>query len=437
LATKSKSKKKKRKMRVFKAPHATKSLTALQRLTAHRYYELASCMLILLNAFILGQQTQYMAELNRDNARDGIAIESAPVSYRAVHIFFCFAFTVDLGLRWIADGFAEFFKTEEAAWNLFDVAIVGSSLVEVIADVIADQMEGGKNRMLNNISVLRVLRIIRLVRVARAIRVMRFFRELRMMIFAICGCMKNLLWVILILTLTFYMFGVGFTSAVVDHLDTIHKWNDESNAPLIESFGTVDRSILSLFMSMSGGNDWSAYYDALGPLPAYYHYAFLLFICFSIFAVVNIVTGVFVESALQANMKDKDIVVQEELQAKKVYLESMAELFEEMDEDGRGTITVKEFEHKLQDENVIAYFNALKLDVSDARTLFQLLDYDHSDEVGMDEFLDGCYGLQGESRSLDMKIMQYEVQYLKERIDVQSESLERIKHALGVVEIPS
>ena len=30
----------------------------------------------------------------------------------------------------------------------------------------------------------------------------------------------------------------------------------------------------------------------------------------------------------------------------------------EMDEDGKGTITMTEFEHKLKDERVIAYFNA-------------------------------------------------------------------------------
>merc|ERR1719271_785286 len=90
----------------------------------------------------------------------------------------------------------------------------------------------------------------------------------------------------------------------------------------------------------------------------------------------------------------------------------MEEIFEEMDEDAKGTICLKEFEDKLQDERVQAYFNVLKLDVSDARVLFHLLDNDNSDEVGIDEFLEGCYKLQGVSRSLDMKIMQYEVQQL-------------------------
>merc|ERR1719199_322665 len=128
------------------------------------------------------------------------------------------------------------------------------------------------------------------------------------MIFAILGCLKNLLWVLVVLLMTFYMFAVLFTTATCDHLDTSEKWNSEDNEALLEYFGTIDAATLSLFMSMSGGNDWGQYYDALVGLPAYYRLSYLLFIVFCFFAVVNIVTGVFVEAALQANVKDKDII---------------------------------------------------------------------------------------------------------------------------------
>merc|ERR1719473_2221925 len=116
--------------------------------------------------------------------------------------------------------------------------------------------------------------------------------------------------------MTFYMFAVLFTTATCDYLNTVEKWNHDDNGDLIDAFGTLDTSILSLFMSMSGGNDWAQYYEALIPLQIQYRLFYLLFIVFCIFAVVNIVTGVFVESALQANIKDRDIVVHEELRSK-------------------------------------------------------------------------------------------------------------------------
>merc|ERR1719262_2197992 len=138
---------------------------------------------------------------------------------------------------------------------------------------------------------------------------------------------------------------------------------------------------------MSGGNDWGQYYDALYTLDILYRMMFLLFIVFTVFAVVNIVTGVFVDSAMQANTTDREIIVHEELNVRKEYLQSMQQIFEEMDDDNKGTISLDEFERKLNDERVIAYFNAMKLDVSDARVLFRLLDYDQSDEISIDEFL--------------------------------------------------
>lgn len=273
-----------------------------------------------------------------------------------------------------------------------------------------------KNNAMKNVAAIRALRVVRIVRMARIIRVLKFFRELRIMIYSIIGCLKNLAWVLLVLGMTFYIFGVAFTSAITDALDTPEKWHHEQHETLRNSFGTLERAVLSLFMSMSGGNDWALYYESLVYLPAGYPVAYIFFIGFTMFAVVNIVTGVFVEAALQNNIRDKDIVVADELETKKVYLRSMQEVFMEMDEDGYGTISREEFEKNLACEKIIAYFNALKLDVSDAKVLFTLLDYDHTGEITIDEFLDGCYKLQGESRSLDMKIMQYEVKFIERSV---------------------
>lgn len=85
--------------------------------------------------------------------------------------------------------------------------------------------------------------------------------------------------------------------------------------------------------------------------------------------------------------------------------------------DSTGCITQEEFEKKLSDERVIAYFNAMKLDVGEARILFNLLDHDRSREISVDEFLEGCFQLQGEARHLDTKIMQYEIRTINLKLD--------------------
>jgi len=422
-------KKKKETCQLFKEEDEAET-SLLQRVTTSRFYEAFSGILISVNALYLGYQTQYLAVTMHFNAFNGKAFSEDPASFAVIGYIFCFLFTIELGLRWVAEGFVDFFKSADKSWNALDVLVVGTSLIEVLLDIIAAASSTEKSDALGNVSVLRVLRVVRIVRVARVIRVMKFFRELRMMIFAILGCVKNLVWVMVVLMMTFFMFAVLFTSAAIEFLDAPEKWTATANEGLVVYFGSIDTAILSLFMSMSGGNDWAEYYSALLLLPAYYRLAFLVFIAFCLFAVVNIVTGVFVESALQANIKDKDIVVSEELRAKKEYLKSMQEIFEEMDACGDGTISMHEFNEKLKDERVIAYFNVLKLDVSDAKVLFHLIDNDNSEEIGIDEFLEGCYKLQGESRSLDMKIMQSEVHFLQEHFwkfeGDMSNNLERI-----------
>ncbi|CAJ1460972.1 unnamed protein product [Effrenium voratum] len=151
---------------------------------------------------------------------------------------------------------------------------------------------------------------------------------------------------------------------------------------------------------MSGGEDWTVYYHVLDRLPWPYQMLFLFFVTFAVFAVVNVVTGVFVDTAIEKNQSDKELAIQEELRNKKLRMNWIRDVFSELDSSGDGTVTLGEFENQLNHEAVIAYFNTLKLDVSDARTLFKLLDSDGSDGVNIDEFVSGCYRLSGEATTL-------------------------------------
>merc|ERR1712151_1186211 len=104
---------------------------------------------------------------------------------------------------------------------------------------------------------------------------------------------------------------------------------------------------------MSGGDDWGKYYDALAILPFQYTAGFLFFICFSIFAVVNIVTGVFVDCAMNANKSDTTVLLHEEEETKKAYLDRMRGIFEEIDDDDTGYVSHEEFERNLSDERLV------------------------------------------------------------------------------------
>eukprot|EP00929_Paragymnodinium_shiwhaense_P054357 TRINITY_DN27239_c0_g2_i1.p1 TRINITY_DN27239_c0_g2~~TRINITY_DN27239_c0_g2_i1.p1 ORF type:complete len:712 (-),score=180.93 TRINITY_DN27239_c0_g2_i1:330-2465(-) len=390
----------------------------IQRLVNSKWFEWLSIAFVVANSFFIGYQVEYIAARAEEGYKKGAAFDTGPpAALQVVQYVFCVVFLVELLLRWRSDGLFDFLRGTSVAWNMFDIFIVAVGCIEILLESISPGSAGA------SFSVVRVLRVLRIAKVVRVIRVMKFFHELRIMIDSIIGSLKVFTWSMIVLFMLFYVFGIGITSGVTDFLSSYVDDGilpDELTADdvvlLSAFFGRLDSSMHSLFTAMSGGRDWVEYYDVLRLLPIWYRLLFLLFISFSVFAVVNVVTGVFVESAIQTSGSDKEAIIKEELDSKFRYLQNMQEVFMEMDADGTGGITLDEFQEHLGDQRVIAYFNSLKLDVSDATMLFRLLDSDNSGSVDVEEFLDGCQRLKGEARSLDIASLKLELENTRKNL---------------------
>jgi len=306
-------------------------------------------------------------------------------------------------------------KSHEAQWNVLDIVTVSTDTLLFMLELILDPGSGNGTGS-GGLLVLRVLRIFRVIRLAKLIRVMRFFREFRIMVYSLISCARSLLWVVMVLIMMLSIFGITFVQAVSGIIVTLEQRSAAENLEAQKYFGTAVDSMMSLYMGMTGGEDWRVYYDAMQPLGNAVRAMYIIFITFAYFAVANVVTGIFVQVASQSSLQDHNVIIDEELRGKEAYLDNMRHVFEEMDFDNTGTIEFSEFTKTLQDEKVIAYFNALKLDVTDAAHLFSLLDFDGSGSVDYEEFIEGCYRLQGEGRALDIQIIAYELEYVKQTL---------------------
>jgi len=113
------------------------------------------------------------------------------------------------------------------------------------------------------------------------------------------------------------------------------------------------------------------------------------------------------------------------------------DFFAEADNDNSGKLSLGEFEDHLQNPKVAAFFTSLELDVSRAHRLFHLLDTDGSNEVGFDEFLDGCLRLKGPAKSLDVNMLVYETEKLQRQMAKIIEEVENgRRHSGGNRESP-
>eukprot|EP00746_Dinoflagellata_sp_MGD_P007807 gnl/MRDRNA2_/MRDRNA2_115532_c0_seq1.p1 gnl/MRDRNA2_/MRDRNA2_115532_c0~~gnl/MRDRNA2_/MRDRNA2_115532_c0_seq1.p1 ORF type:complete len:662 (-),score=121.10 gnl/MRDRNA2_/MRDRNA2_115532_c0_seq1:22-2007(-) len=363
------------------------------KLVKNPWFDSSTGFAILINAGYIGYQADWAA------SHLG---EKSPESFRILELMFCVIFTCELALKIYVDR-KQFIFTNDWAWNFFDVVVVGLGLMDQITSLVTSGSELGPN-----LSVVRVLRVIRLIRIVRVVRVLRFFRELRMMLYSVVSCLKSLVWAVLLVFMMIYIVGIFILQLVTQHREGLSD-QDEEPEELVAYYSSIGKSMLTLYMAISGGIDWG---DVTEPLaqhisPAFYPF-FALYIAFAVLALLNVITGVFVEKALASALDDRDAVISEQLAREESYANEVRRCFHEADEDGSGTITWKEFEVHLNDPRVQAYFKTLDIDASEVHGLFKLLDMNEVGEVGTDDFVMGCMRLKGQARSVDLATLMYE-----------------------------
>lgn len=172
-------------------------------------------------------------------------------------------------------------------------------------------------------------------------------------------------------------------------------------AEALKYFGSLPFTMLSLFMSISGGVSWELVIRPLQEISATWVVIYLFYVAFTYFAVLNVVTAVFCQSAIEGAQNDHASKVHAILANKEAHLEKINTLFSKFGAEG-GVITFEQFQRQLKAAEVREYFQTLGLDVWDAWSFFKLLDEDGGGEVEVEEFLMGCLRLRGQATAMDV-----------------------------------
>merc|ERR1719356_1932602 len=124
---------------------------------------------------------------------------------------------------------------------------------------------------------------------------------------------------------------------------------------------------------MNNVNEWWAFF-------------FIAYKSFIGFAVVQVITSVFIQQTFKVASRDEELMIAEKRTAAKAYLRNLERLFQTLDKSGDGIVTRMEFEAVLQDKTVRHWFAAMEVDVYDASLLFNVLD-DGDGKIEMNEFI--------------------------------------------------
>lgn len=352
-------------------------------------FDYLCAMIIIMNAIFLGMQTDYISR-NLDT--------DTPSYFRISEIAFCVIFTLELTLRIIAYR-SDLFYMPSWKWNVFDCFLVVMQVSEEVLAVVAQlsEQEDGQDTT-SNFGALRVLRVLRLVRIIRLVRVMHLIGELRILVVSIFNSLRSLLWTLLLLFIIMYIVGVYFCQVVSDHL--MANGDDVQRVPELQDYyGSLPRAVTSLFQAIAGGISWRLIVRPLQEnISPWLVLPVCAYVAFAVLALLNIITGVFVENSMKSAKKDDDMLLL--TQSRHLFLDHC---------NDDGEISWETFQDSLENPMMQNYFRAVDLSIDEAQLLFTLIDIDESGSLTPDEFVNGCLRLRGNSRALDLAVLMREL----------------------------
>jgi len=342
------------------------------------------CGVILLNALLIGIQTDYTARTLLPPSMDGFFV---------AEVAFCVAFTSEIVLRLFVFRL-KFFCSRQWAWNVFDFTLVALQLTENLFLI-------GNGGEMPNFGFARLLKLLRLARALRVVRIARLIRELRTLVKCMTTSLKALGWTSMLLGMLIYTVSLVTTNVVTDHRK--ENLGAEGDEMLDKYYGNLLLSMLTLFQCISGGDDWGVLLHPLRGVSEVFSILFLFYISFAIFAIMNMVTGIFVDSTLASAKQDKELFL----------IANAREIFRDVKEGG---LTLQQFVAKVDEPEMQEFFKSIDVDPSQAQLLFQLVDLNDNGEIDAEEFFAGCIRLNGAAKAIDTQVLVQEVCKISERI---------------------
>mmetsp|Transcript_98977 Transcript_98977/g.171517 ORF Transcript_98977/g.171517 Transcript_98977/m.171517 type:complete len:593 (+) Transcript_98977:172-1950(+) len=368
-----------------------------KKLANSQYFETYSAIGIISFAGFVGAEVEYMARNPDANLAVFIMINNGFNVWFGVELL-CRMLACNRPCIW------KFFVNKDWKWNWFDFLMVCSFFFELIGEIAYNA--GPEVKLF--IKTIKVFRIIRIIRILKILRFLRNVKEIKKMVGMIVFSSRMLIMSLIIVASMHYIFAVVFVRATVDYTQLDDSLDPDAVVALLENFGTLERSIYSLFKSITGGQNWHELADPLLEIHWTYGAAFMFFVSFTLWTVFNILTSVFVDANTRSVQKEEEMEVKEVEETKDRYEKSVEQLFQDLDKDGTGNIDSEEFAEALKDPRMEAYLEVLEMDPEHGTLLFKLLDYDQSGMIDTKEFIDGCNRIKGVAKAFDIQTLMYQ-----------------------------
>eukprot|EP00443_Scrippsiella_acuminata_P071385 CAMPEP_0115383600 /NCGR_PEP_ID=MMETSP0271-20121206/6678_1 /TAXON_ID=71861 /ORGANISM="Scrippsiella trochoidea, Strain CCMP3099" /LENGTH=405 /DNA_ID=CAMNT_0002806933 /DNA_START=83 /DNA_END=1300 /DNA_ORIENTATION=+ len=381
-------------------------------------FSFVSTLCIGLNALLIMYTTDF--EMQSAGKQPSDAIVVAEVS-------FVLYYAIELICKLMAHRLY-FFWGKRMAWNVFDMVLVGFSVVEASYLLTAASGNG------TNISFLRILRFCKVAKVLRLFRALRFFADLRLLIDSVLASCMNLISCIGMMLFVLFTFALLIMQILAQTLVPENGMQsvDETDINEIKAhFGSVARTIITLLQSTTGGQDWETVYNLLEDRGWVLAFLFVFYILFWFIVAENVVTSAFVEKAFRLARPDDELLIFEQSLQDSADANTLRAIFQEADRDGSGGISLYEFETLISDPVFHGFLRTRGIDINNARLLYKMLrscgDLGNEQDPDIKTFVNACLRMKGAASSVDMHSLSFEAKMVAQKqLSIARESQARL-----------
>ncbi|CAK0843600.1 unnamed protein product [Prorocentrum cordatum] len=395
-----------------------------------RFFSVVSASVILVSTALIGIETQALSSLSNQRSGSDHLLVVLSVSNHCL----TFLYLAEVVLRIKVLGIMH---PKDRWWNIFDIAILLPALAEVALDIVVRAFFVKDSNLFDNGGMAKMLRLFRLTRLLRIVRTFRQLKPLRVLVHSIASAGKSVFWALMLLVMIVFAFAVILTQAVSEYTEGGIRIDDDD---LVKYYGDLFRSMLSLWMAVSGGISW---HELTTPLKetgnAAWMMLFLIYITFVYFFVLNVVTGVFCQNAIEGAQTDLDLTIEAQVKEKQVYADRLKLLFEEMNADYEEAnfegLTAADIVEQMEKPKVQSWFRAMDIDAKQTWKLFKALDPANSGRISLEAFVEGCLQMKGSATRVDVESLKWEIRAANRRAERNAERIAQLLEAIPGSEV--
>eukprot|EP00929_Paragymnodinium_shiwhaense_P103177 TRINITY_DN6648_c0_g5_i1.p1 TRINITY_DN6648_c0_g5~~TRINITY_DN6648_c0_g5_i1.p1 ORF type:complete len:719 (-),score=134.08 TRINITY_DN6648_c0_g5_i1:115-2271(-) len=309
-------------------------------------------------------------------------------------------------------------------WNWYDTIIIVFWVVGVLGDL----------SMAVSPLFLRLARIMRLLRLLRFVRSFQVFDVLHLLVHSLRACLSVLLWsglfLALIMVASALMIGYSLEPYFTDD-----KLDEETKLELYRYFGTFTHSVFSMY-EVTLGNWVPISRSLIDNISEMWMIFFLGYRTVVGFAVLKVMTGIFIAETFRVASTDDDIMIMQRERQVKTHIKRMTTLLHEADDSQDGCLDMEEFRDILSDSRVQKWLAAQEIEVKDADLVFQMVDFNGDGRLSVEDLVRGFARLKGPAKAMDVVTVVHGANRLESllvTVDERLQDLERRAHDPAVM----